>query len=124
MQCGQYQQNLFVNLSELTQSSFIAKLNLSLVQLCPILFLYFLLSLVLAAATDLRLVLRELFSLYVGSVAGRGGTSKDGLYQALHTNTIPNTILEKNCRAIPIPNTNTILNLYPQLKLSWKDTFA
>ena len=39
---------------------------------------------------------------------------KDGLYQVLHTNTIPNTILDKNCSAIPIPNTNTIPNLNPQ----------
>ena len=43
--------------------------------------------------------------------------SKDGLYQGLYNNTIPNTILDKNCRAIPITNTNTILNLNPQSKL-------
>ena len=45
---------------------------------------------------------------------------KDWLYQGLHTN----TILDKNCWAIPIPNTNTIPNLNPQSKLSWWDTFA
>jgi hypothetical protein len=37
---------------------------------------------------------------------------KDELNQVLHTNTIPNTILDKNCLAIP--NTNTIPNLNPQ----------
>ena len=43
---------------------------------------------------------------------------KDGLYQGLHTNTIPNTILDKNGWAIPIPNTNTIPNLLSQSKLA------
>ena len=43
----------------------------------------------------------------------------NGQYQLLHTNTIPNTILDKNCWAIPIPNTNTIPNLNPEMKLSW-----
>ena len=33
--------------------------------------------------------------------------TKDGLYHCLHTNTIPNTILDQNCWAIPIPNTNS-----------------
>jgi hypothetical protein len=45
--------------------------------------------------------------------------AQDELYQVLHTNTIPNTILDKKCWAIPIPNTYTIPNLNPQSKLIW-----
>ena len=91
------------------------------IHLCLHSLLSFLVNL-LCNCMDRSVILTDLVSdLLVASCWPLG---KDGLYQVLHTNTIPNTILDKHCWAIPIPNTNTIPNLNQQSKLSWWDTFA
>ena len=84
------------------------------IHLCLHSLLSFLVNL-LCNCMDRSVILTDLVSdLLVASCWPFG---KDGLYQVLHTNTIPNTILDKNYWAIPIHNTNTIPNLNPQSKL-------